>query len=73
MPGITLDTAKEHLQAWLQAELAITTSQSYRIGGRTLYRANLKEVREQIEYWRGIINSLSKAGRRIKRAVPRDL
>ena len=73
MSGISLETANTHLQAWLKAELEITTSQSYRIGGRTLYRADLKQVREQIDYWRGIVNTLSKGRRRVKRAVPRDL
>jgi hypothetical protein len=73
MSGISLETANNHLQAWLKAELEITTSQSYRIGGRTLYRADLKQVREQIDYWRGIVNTLCKGRRRVKRAVPRDL
>ena len=50
MAGVTLNEAEKHLKAWLKAELEITTSQSYRIGGRTLYRADLKQVREQIIY-----------------------
>ena len=29
MAGITLETAKRHLDAWLEAELAVTNAQSY--------------------------------------------
>ena len=36
MPGITLEIAQKHLDAWLEAELACTTNQSYTIGSRTL-------------------------------------
>ena len=72
--GITLETAKNHLDAWLEAELTIVTGQSYRIGTRSLTRADLKEVREQIKYWNGQVNQLSRRGRnRVYRVVPRDL
>ena len=30
MPGITLEIAQKHLDAWLEAELACTTNQSSR-------------------------------------------
>jgi len=78
MAGITLEIAKEHLNAWLEAELACTTNQSYTIGSRTLTRANLAEIREQIKYWDGLVNKLETArkygGRnRVKRIMPRDL
>ena len=43
MAGITLKIAKTHLEEWLKAELAVTTSQSYTIGSRVLTRANLTE------------------------------
>lgn len=45
MPGITLEIAQKHLDAWLEAELACTTNQSYTIGSRTLTRADLAEIR----------------------------
>ena len=35
MTGITLEIAEKHLDAWLEAELAVTTNQSYTIGSRT--------------------------------------
>ena len=53
MAGITLETAKRHLDAWLEAELAVTNAQSYTIGSRTMTKANLTEIRKSIEYWQG--------------------
>lgn len=78
MSGITLDIAKEHLNAWLKAELEVTASQSYEIGTRSLTRANLGEIRKQIEYWKNQVAKLENIARnrgrnRAYRAVPRDL
>ena len=42
---------EQKLNTWLAAEEAIATGQSYQIGTRMLTRANLKQVREQMEYW----------------------
>ena len=77
MAGITLKTAKTHLDAWLDAELACTTNQSYTIGSRTLTRADLAEIRETIRYWQGMVTKLEsqeKYGSRnaVRRVVPRD-
>jgi outer membrane PBP1 activator LpoA protein len=77
MPGITLKQAQEHLQAWLKAELEISTSQSYKIGTRSLTRADLSQVREQIKYWQGKVAELENAAKgrgrnRVFRAVPFD-
>lgn len=78
MAGYTLETAKEHLNAWLTAELEVTTHQSYSIGTRSLTKANLNEIRKQIEFWRNEVakleNLAKRRGRnRIMRVVPRDL
>ena len=69
MAGITLETAKRHLDAWLEAELAVTNAQSYTIGS---------EIRKSIEYWQWKVNALDNAAKyggrnRAKRFVPRDL
>ena len=61
MPGITLEIAQKHLDAWLEAELACTTNQSYTIGSRTLTRADLAEIRNTIKYWAGIVARLEAA------------
>lgn len=69
-----LITAKQHLEAWLQAELAVSTGQSYKIGTRELNRANLYQIREQIKFWqRQVARLQSKGKRKVFRAVPRDL
>jgi hypothetical protein len=78
MAGISLKEAKKHLKSWLEAELEISTSQSYKIGTRSLTRADLAQVREQIKFWQGKVKELETAeGRRgrnrVYRAVPRDL
>lgn len=76
--GISLEIAKKHLDAWLTAELEVTTHQSYTIGSRSLTKANLSEIRKEIEYWTNEVARLEniekRGGRnRIYRAVPRDL
>ena len=76
--GISLEIAKKHLDAWLNAELEVTTLQSDTIGSRSLTRANLSEIRKEIEFWTNEVARLEniekRGGRnRIYRAVPRDL
>ena len=78
MAGYTLETAKVHLNAWLTAELEVTTHQSYSIGTRSLTKANLAEIRKQIEFWRNEVEKLENLAKRrgrnrITRVVPRDL
>jgi len=74
MAAITLEIAQEHLNMWLEAELEIATSQSYRIGTRSLTRADLNAVRKQVLFWENMVNQLSRKGRnRVYRVVPRDL
>ncbi|MFC4403308.1 DUF6148 family protein [Gracilibacillus xinjiangensis] len=70
---ITLERAEKHLEAWLDAELAVSTGQSYSIGSRQLTRANLSEIRKQISYWKSQISRLrGKGSRKVYRAIPRD-
>lgn len=78
MAGISLEIAKKHLSAWLDAELEVTTHQSYTIGSRSLTKADLGEIREQIKFWNDEVARLEniekRGGRnRVFRAVPRDL
>lgn len=77
MSAITLEVAKKHLDAWLEAELAVTAGQGYRIGSRQLERANLYQIREQIKYWEGMVNTLERQSKRkgknrVIRVIPRD-
>ena len=75
--GITLEIARKHLEDWLEAELEITTHQSYRLGNESLTMADLDMVGRRIEYWRKMVAKLEKMeqsrGRnRIYHVVPRD-
>jgi hypothetical protein len=75
---ITLERAKLHLGTWLDAELKVSQGQSYSIGSRSLTRANISEIRKQIEYWRNQVKvcefeASGKTIRRSKRFMPRDL
>ena len=65
-----LEIARHHLNAWLEAELELTTHQSYKIGSRSLTKADLGQIRKQIEFW----HTGKRGGRnRVVRVVPRDL
>ena len=44
-------TCEQKLATWMAAEEAIATGQRYQIGTRMLTRADLKAVREEMEYW----------------------
>lgn len=75
MPAWTLQQAREHLQAWMEAELTISTGQMYRIGSRELTRADLAQVKERIQFWSQEVARLERGsgGARVMRVVPRDL
>lgn len=49
--SITLNTAREALNAWIKADLSVAKGQSYSMNGRSLTLANVREIREQILYW----------------------
>lgn len=70
---ITLEKAQKHLDIWLEAEEKIANAQSYTIGTETLTRANLADVRKQIDYWQNKVNQLRSGRNRCYRAVIRDL
>lgn len=75
MSWITIEKARERLQMWLEAEAAVATGQSYRIGSRSLTRASLSDIRQQINFWRNEVAKLESgrgSGARVMRAVPRD-
>ena len=75
MDWISIEEARGTLRMWLDAERAVATGQSYKIGSRSLTRANLADIRESIQFWRREIARLEakQSGARVFRAVPRDL
>jgi len=70
MAGITLIQAETQLTAWLSADTAVATGQSYTIGGRSLTRANAKEIRDNIVFWDRQIKRLTRGGIRITGGTP---
>ncbi len=68
----------QKLQTWLAAEEAIATGQKYQIGTRNLERADLEDVRKEIDYWAGKLAEAeaeeAAGGRnRLYHFVPRDV
>ena len=59
MAGITLAQAQTQLEAYLAAETAVLTGQSYELAGRRLNRANLAEIQQGIALWDGKVKQLS--------------
>ncbi len=69
-----LEKLKERLEQYRRAEAAILSSQSYKMEGLELTRANLADVQRQISRLEGEIYRLSLApGRgRLRVIVPKD-
>lgn len=53
-----LQKAKDRLNAYYEAELAVLTGQEYRIGSRTLRRADLTEIRAAINELEKLVQQL---------------
>lgn len=72
----TLNEARGFLQTWLEAEQAVAVAgKSYKIGTRNLERADLRDIKERISFWRSEVARLESgrpAGARVMRLVPRD-
>lgn len=78
MAVFSKEICQQKLQTWMNAEEAVATGQKYQIGNRMLTRADLKAVREQMEYWAGKLaeaEAEAKTGgrNRLYRGVPRDV
>lgn len=72
------ELCKRKLAIWLDAEERVAAGQRYQIGDRSLTRADLGEIREQMEYWAARLKEAEAeekhGGRnRVFRAVPRDV
>ena len=70
MAGITLTQATAKLTTWMSADDAVANGQGYSIDGRTLTRANAKEIRDNITYWDKQVKRLSRGGIHVKGATP---
>jgi hypothetical protein len=68
MAGINLLQAQTQLNAYLAAETAVLTGQSYEIAGRKLNRADLSSIQEGITLWHNRVVSLTGQARGRSRA-----
>ena len=78
MAVFTKELCQKKMNTWLAAEEAVATGQSYQIGTRTLTRADLKQIREELEYWGKKLaeaEAEEKSGgrNRMYRFLPRDV
>lgn len=72
------ELCQKKLNTWLAAEEAVATGQSYQIGTRMLTRADLKQIREEMEYWASKLaeaeaEEKSRGRNRLFHFVPRDV
>lgn len=58
MPAISLATAEAQLTAWLAASTAVAGGQAYKIGERSLTRADAGEILKMIEFWSSKVEAL---------------
>lgn len=75
MASLSLAQARTQLQLWIEADAAVATGQSYKIGTRALTRADARAITDKIKFWRAEVDKLEncRRGARVMRAVPRDL
>ena len=62
--AITLSQAQTQLDAWLAADAATASRQSYTVNGRSVTRADAAEITNKIEYWSAKVDMLSGTRRR---------
>lgn len=60
MAGITLDQAQAKLDEYLAAETKVLAGQAYTIGGRSMTRADLGEIRAGVDVWNTRVINLSR-------------
>jgi len=71
--SVSLATAQEMLNAYIEAEKTVLKNQSYTIKDRTFTRANLGIIARERARWQQVVDSLSGRGIRVRRSLPRDL
>jgi len=68
-----IETAREMVSMWIEAEKAVMTGQEYRIGTRSLKRADLRMIGERIKYWKDELEQLECAHRiRVRQVISRN-
>ena len=69
-----LAMATDMWKDWILAERKVMAGQSYEIGSRRLRRADLKEIRDTIIYWKSEMDRLSGHSRtKVRQIIHRDV
>ena len=69
---LTTAQAQTALDAWIAADLAVAKGQSYSMNGRSLTMANVKEIREQIQYWERRVSAFQQVAQQNQYAALAD-
>jgi len=73
MSAYTKEEAQAELVIWKAALKAAASGQSYSVAGRTLNRANLKEIKDMVEWFGQQVNQAERGGRRaVYNIIPMD-
>lgn len=52
-------TAQAHLDAWLAADLAVTSGQAYAIDAIQVTRADARLIGQKITYWQNVVDGFT--------------
>ena len=71
--SFTVEQCQAHLDAWLEADLAVSKGQSYTIGKRVLTRVNATEIAKNIRIWEDRLQQAKRksSGPRTIQIIPR--
>jgi hypothetical protein len=64
MAGITLAQAQAQLETWLAASTAVAAGKTFRTENETLTREDSAQILKMVEFWNGMVKSLSGSTRR---------
>jgi hypothetical protein len=64
MAGITLAQAQAQLETWLAASTAVASGKTFRTENETLTREDSAQILKMVEFWNGMVKSLSGSTRR---------
>ena len=70
MAGMTLAQAEEKLSSYLSALDAILSGQEYKIGSRSLRRADLAAVQQGIDFWDAKVKKMTRGGIKVTGGTP---
>ena len=71
--SFTVEQCQAHLDAWLEADLAVSKGQSYTIGKRVLPIVNATEIAKNIRIWEDRLQQAKRrsSGPRTIQIIPR--